>query len=308
MKMGCSPTASTAGSTPTTATRIRHRSRKPRRWLEIHMQSGNTYRMRIADGISNTSRMAACFGMAFDPLGNTFGTDCDTEPIYCISAGRIIRASASPRWPWLRPEHDLERRLDGLRRRGDKFPAEYRDTMFIGNPVTHRITTSCTARRIGRKAPTISLRCDDHCSPGPSSGRTDRCTSPTSTTASSALRSAADASGADDDHGRSGGSSTSARYHPGGAVAKSPDSAAMSVSQLIDGWRTRISPPHPRHERNRRPHRSGGRRAAGRTIVQRQIDADARRMAYGCPAAVGALDDKLRDELVVERLEPLQHP
>jgi putative heme-binding domain-containing protein len=113
----------------------------------ITLHSGNTYRLR-ADGSHIeqwTHGQVNPFGTDFDPLGNLYSADCHTMPITQLLRGAYYESFGKP--------HDGlgfgPRMLDHLHGStgicgvvyyaADHFPAEWRDTVFIGNPVTGRI-------------------------------------------------------------------------------------------------------------------------------------------------------------------------
>jgi len=113
----------------------------------ITLHSGNTYRLR-ADGSHIdqwTHGQVNPFGLAFDPLGNLYSADCHTMPITQLLRGAYYESFGKP--------HDGlgfgPRMLDHLHGStgicgvvyyaADHFPAEWRDTVFIGNPVTGRV-------------------------------------------------------------------------------------------------------------------------------------------------------------------------
>lgn len=113
----------------------------------VKMHSGNTYRYRT-DGSHVeqwTHGQVNPFGMSFDSLGNQFTADCHTKPAYMLLRGAW--------YPMFGDVHDglgmgpeLMQHLHGSTGIGgivhysaDHFPAEYQETLFIGNPVTGRI-------------------------------------------------------------------------------------------------------------------------------------------------------------------------
>ncbi|HEY1601532.1 MAG TPA: HEAT repeat domain-containing protein [Pirellulales bacterium] len=121
---------------------IRGADRQP-----VKMNSGNTYRFR-ADGShveQYTHGQVNPFGLAFDPLGNLYSSDCHTKPLYMLLRGA--------RYPSFGKPHDglgygpeMIDHLHGstgiagvVYYTADHFPAEYRETVFIGNPVTGRV-------------------------------------------------------------------------------------------------------------------------------------------------------------------------
>ncbi|HEX3998752.1 MAG TPA: c-type cytochrome [Pirellulales bacterium] len=114
---------------------------------KIHMQSGNTYRMR-ADGSHleywSHGRVNP-FGICFDPLGNMFVSDCETLPIYLHLREAYYPSFGKPDDglgfgpPMMDHMHGSSAIAGIVYYAAEQFPAEYRGTMFIGNPVTHRI-------------------------------------------------------------------------------------------------------------------------------------------------------------------------
>ena len=114
---------------------------------KIHMSSGNTYRMR-ADGSHleyfSHGRVNP-FGICFDPLNNMYVTDCETLPIYLHLRGAYYPSFGKPHdglgfGPAMMDHMHGSSAIAGIvYYAATQFPPEYRDTMFIGNPVTHRI-------------------------------------------------------------------------------------------------------------------------------------------------------------------------
>ncbi len=112
---------------------------------EIVMNSGNTYRFR-PDGSHLeyfTHGLVNPFGLAWDPLGNLYASDCETKPVYML-----VREAYYPSFG--KPDDGLgfapqmcdhlygSTAIAGLvEYAADKWPAEYRDTMFVGNVVTN---------------------------------------------------------------------------------------------------------------------------------------------------------------------------
>lgn len=111
------------------------------------MRSGNIYRMR-ADG-SHAEQFAwgtvNPFGTCFDPLGNMYISDCHTWPVDPIMHGGY--------YPHFGNTHDglgfaptVIHHLHGstaiagiINYADDKFPPEFRNNFYIGNPMTCRI-------------------------------------------------------------------------------------------------------------------------------------------------------------------------
>ena len=114
---------------------------------KIHMTSGNTYRMRT-DGSHleyYSHGRVNPFGICFDPLNNMYVTDCETLPIYLHLRGAYYPSFGKPHdglgfGPAMMDHMHGSSAIAGIvYYAATQFPKEYRDTMFIGNPVTHRI-------------------------------------------------------------------------------------------------------------------------------------------------------------------------
>lgn len=111
---------------------------------ELTMQSGNTFRVR-PDG-SNleqiTHGQVNPFGLSFDPLGNLYSADCHTLPAYMLLRGAYYPSFGKPHdglgfGPTLMSHQHGSTAISGIAYyAADHFPPEYRDTLFIGNPVT----------------------------------------------------------------------------------------------------------------------------------------------------------------------------
>lgn len=113
----------------------------------ITMQSGNTYRLR-PDGTHieyYTHGQVNPFGMAFDTLGNVYTADCHSKPIYMLLRGAYYPSFGKPDdglgyGPDMIAHSHGSTGICGVTFYGaDQFPAAYRDTVFIGNPVTGRV-------------------------------------------------------------------------------------------------------------------------------------------------------------------------
>jgi len=114
---------------------------------KIVMQSGNVYRMR-ADGSHLeffTHGQVNPFGLAFDPLGNLYSSDCHTKPLYMLLRGAWYPSFGKPHdglgfGPTMIDHLHGSTGIAGVVYYAAKqFPPEYRDTVFIGNPVTGRV-------------------------------------------------------------------------------------------------------------------------------------------------------------------------
>jgi putative membrane-bound dehydrogenase-like protein len=113
----------------------------------ISMNSGNTYRIK-ADGSHAeyfTHGQVNPFGLAFDPLGNLYSSDCHTRPIYQILRGAWYPSFGKPDdglgfGPEMVSHDHGSTGIAGISfYAADQFPAPYRGTTFVGNVVTNRI-------------------------------------------------------------------------------------------------------------------------------------------------------------------------
>jgi len=113
----------------------------------ISMQSGNTFRWR-PDGThieQFTHGQVNPFGMAFDPLGNLFTADCHTLPAYQILRGGWYPSFGKPHdglgyAPTIMSHQHGSTGIAGIvYYSAAQFPPEYRDALYIGNPITARV-------------------------------------------------------------------------------------------------------------------------------------------------------------------------
>ncbi|MBI1841503.1 MAG: c-type cytochrome [Verrucomicrobia bacterium] len=114
---------------------------------EVHMNSGNTYRARI-DGSrveQFTHGQVNPFGMAFDPAGDLFTSDCHSEPIYQVLRGGYYPSFGKPHdglgfAPKMMQNKRGSTALDGLSIYSDVlWPEEFRGNIFIGDVMTSRV-------------------------------------------------------------------------------------------------------------------------------------------------------------------------
>ncbi|GAA5508819.1 DUF7133 domain-containing protein [Novipirellula caenicola] len=113
----------------------------------VKLHSGNTYRFR-EDG-SRFERWTAGqvnpFGMTFDPRGNLFNSDCHSKPVY-----QLLRGATYPQFGGNPPpigygptmidhQHGSTGICGPAYYAAEHFPEEYRDNLFICNPVTGRV-------------------------------------------------------------------------------------------------------------------------------------------------------------------------
>jgi len=112
--------------------------------------SGNTYRFR-ADGSrfeQFTWGQVNPFGITFDALGNLYNADCHSMPVYMLlRGGTYLR----PSWaqPMKEPFGFVPKMIDHSHGStgicgpaiydAPQFPAEYRDSLFLCNPVTGKV-------------------------------------------------------------------------------------------------------------------------------------------------------------------------
>jgi putative heme-binding domain-containing protein len=114
---------------------------------ELHMNSGNTYRMR-ADGShieQFTHGQVNPFGLCFDPLGNLYSADCHTKPIMLLQKDGYYQSFGKPHdglgfAPEICGEYDRSTAVSGIvYYAADQFPKEYRGTVFFGDVVVNQV-------------------------------------------------------------------------------------------------------------------------------------------------------------------------
>lgn len=109
--------------------------------------SGNTYRFR-EDGSRfelYTRGQTNPFGMTFDPLGNLYSSDCHSKPIYALLRGasypgigaRADKIGFGPEM--IDHGHGSTGICGPAYYSAEQFPPDYRDNIFICNPVNGRI-------------------------------------------------------------------------------------------------------------------------------------------------------------------------
>ncbi len=113
----------------------------------IHMQSGNTYRMR-PDGSHIeyfTHGQVNPYGIAFDPLGNLYSADCHTQPIYQLLRGGWYPSFGKPHdglgfAPEMYSGYTESTAVAGLAYyAADNFPPDWRDSAYVGDVVSRRV-------------------------------------------------------------------------------------------------------------------------------------------------------------------------
>ncbi len=113
----------------------------------IHMQSGNTYRLRPDGSHAEyfTHGQVNPFGLAFDPIGNLYSCDCHSRPVYQLLRGAWYPSFGKPDdglgfGPEMVTHDHGSTGIGGISYyAADQFPEAYRDNVFIGNVVTNRI-------------------------------------------------------------------------------------------------------------------------------------------------------------------------
>jgi putative heme-binding domain-containing protein len=113
----------------------------------ITMESGNTYRFK-PDGTRVqyfTHGQVNPFGLAFDPYGNLYSTDCHTRPLYQLLRGAWYPSFGKPHdglgfGPEMVKHDHGSTAIGGIAYyAADQYPPEFRDNLFVGNVVTNRI-------------------------------------------------------------------------------------------------------------------------------------------------------------------------
>lgn len=114
---------------------------------EISMHSGNTYRVRLDGARAEhfTFGQVNPFGMAQDPLGDFYTSDCHSMPAYLLIRDAYYPSFGKPHdglgfCPKIMEHNHGSTALDGVvHYSGDQWPAEFRDNIFIGNVMTSRV-------------------------------------------------------------------------------------------------------------------------------------------------------------------------
>ena len=114
---------------------------------EISMHSGNTYRVRLDGSRAEhfTFGQVNPFGMAQDPLGDLYTSDCHSMPAYLLIRDAYYPSFGKPHdglgfCPKIMEHNHGSTALDGVvHYSGNQWPAEFRDNIFIGNVMTSRV-------------------------------------------------------------------------------------------------------------------------------------------------------------------------
>ena len=121
---------------------------------EIHMQSGNTYRMRLDGGRVEqfTWGQVNPFGMTMDDLGNLFTADCHSKPVYQLIRGGYYPSFGKPHDglgfvpPIMDHLHGSTAIAGVAIYADDRFPEPYRGNLFSGNVMTSRVNRNRLAK------------------------------------------------------------------------------------------------------------------------------------------------------------------
>ncbi|WP_417734226.1 c-type cytochrome [Rosistilla oblonga] len=128
----------------------------------VVMDSGNTYRYR-SDGShfqQFTWGQVNPFGITFDAWGNIFDSDCHSKPVYQLLRGATYPHFGNPEPAigfgpsMIAHAHGSTGICGPAYYSADHFPEEFRDNLFICNPVTGRVHRD-KLRRVGS-----TLLCD----------------------------------------------------------------------------------------------------------------------------------------------------
>ena len=114
---------------------------------ELHIQSGNTWRIRL-DGSrveGNTWGQVNPFGLCWDNRGNLFSADCHSSPIYQLLRGAFYPSFGKPHDglgfapTTITHSHGSTAICAPIYICDPAWPAEFQDHMFVGNVQTSRI-------------------------------------------------------------------------------------------------------------------------------------------------------------------------
>jgi len=113
----------------------------------VTMDGGTTFRMKPDGTRIETYAFGQVnpFGLCFDPLGNLYTADSNSRPGSLLLRGAWYPTLGSPHdgmgfGPPIMAHSHASTGIAGIAYyAADNFPADYRDTVFIGNPVTGRI-------------------------------------------------------------------------------------------------------------------------------------------------------------------------
>ncbi len=113
----------------------------------IEMNSGNTFRFR-PDGSRIeqwTHGQVNPFGLTFDPWGDLYSADCHSRPLTCLLRGAYYQSFGKPHDglgfgpDMINHSHGSTGICGPAWYDADQFPPEYRDCIYLCNPVTGRV-------------------------------------------------------------------------------------------------------------------------------------------------------------------------
>ncbi|MDQ3330586.1 MAG: HEAT repeat domain-containing protein [Planctomycetota bacterium] len=113
----------------------------------LDMNSGNTFRFRPnGTGLEQlTWGQVNPFGQTFDALGNRYNADCHSMPLTCLLTGAYYSSFGKPHdglgfGPnMIDHSHGSTGICGPAYYAADQFPADYRENMYLCNPVTGRV-------------------------------------------------------------------------------------------------------------------------------------------------------------------------
>lgn len=115
--------------------------------IQADFNSGNAYRVRLDGGHIEhfTWGQVNPFGLAWDPWGNLYSSDCHSAPVYQLLAGGYYPSFGKPHdglgfAPALMEHAHGSTAIDGMMYYNDDlWPAAFRDRTIIGNVMTSRL-------------------------------------------------------------------------------------------------------------------------------------------------------------------------
>ncbi|HEV8606445.1 MAG TPA: PVC-type heme-binding CxxCH protein [Tepidisphaeraceae bacterium] len=139
---------------------------------EFTLNSGNVYRMKI-DG-SHAEQyswgLVNPFGMAFDPQGNIYISDCHSQAVNNVLHGGVYPHFGNSHDglgfapAMMKHEHGSTAIAGVVYYAADQFPAEFQKNWFIGNPMTCRINRDSPIEKGSTRDAKLEpdfLSCDD---------------------------------------------------------------------------------------------------------------------------------------------------
>ena len=134
---------------------------------QVDLNSGNTYRIRL-DGSRiehHTHGQVNPFGLAFDPLGNLFSSDCHSEPLFQLLAGGYYPSFGKPHdglgfAPNMMEKMRGSTAIDGVSVYADDlWPEEFRGNLFFGDVMASSVmrdrTVAAGSTLISKAAPDL---------------------------------------------------------------------------------------------------------------------------------------------------------